>query len=367
MKDPKVAVLVLCTNEKKYLKGVIHSLLLQTYKNLLIYILDNNSTDGSWKEVQNAKFKAQNQNLKLKTIQFKKNCGYAKGNNIGLKKAFGEGADFCLVLNCDTILKKNTIEEMVKSYQDKKENKIRTGLIQPVILLAKDRKKVNSVGNVVHFLGFGYCQDYLKRYKPFKKDREIISVSGAAMLISKKYYEEIGGFDETFFMTSEDEDLSLRGFLAGYQHFLAKNAVIYHYYHFGRYKLNRYQEEKNRLKIILKNYSLKLILLLLPIFLANEIGIVFYSIFEGWFLLKLKSYFVVLHNLKNIIKNRRKIQADKVISDKFIFSKFKKTIHFKPVDNFLIRNLANPLYWFYYQITFFLLNQIEAKYNRLKN
>jgi len=56
MKPPIVAVLVLCTNEKKFIDGVIKSLLGQTYKNLQIYFLDNNSSDGSKEIISNFKF-----------------------------------------------------------------------------------------------------------------------------------------------------------------------------------------------------------------------------------------------------------------------------------------------------------------------
>jgi GT2 family glycosyltransferase len=168
MEEPKVVVLVLTTNEKKFLKGVLSSLFRQTYKNLEIYVLDNNSTDGSSELISNLKFQISN----LNHIKFIKNLGYAKGNNIGLKKAFEEGAEFCLVLNCDTILKKNTVAELVRSYLEKKEKNIPVGLIQPVILLAYDKKRINTVGNAIHYLGFGYCSDFLKKYLSLKKDKK---------------------------------------------------------------------------------------------------------------------------------------------------------------------------------------------------
>jgi GT2 family glycosyltransferase len=350
MTEPKVAVLVLTTNEKKFLKEVLSSLFRQTYKNLEIYVLDNNSTDGSIEEIQSLKFKVQSCSLKLKVIRYKSNLGYAKGNNIGLKKAFEEGAEFCLVLNCDTILKKNTVAELVRFFLEKKEKNIPVGLIQPVILLAHDKKRINSVGNVIHYLGFGYCSDFLKKYRPLKKDKEIISVSGAAMFLSKNFYEKVGGFDEDFFMTAEDQDLSWRGYLAGYHHFLAGRVVIFHHYQFGRHRLNKFREEKNRLLILLKNYSTKSLIFLAPILVINELAILIYSLFEGWLFLKIKSYFLILKNLKNILRKRKIIQKQRVVADKILFAKFKSAIYFKPLDNFFIRYLVNPLYQLYYQL-----------------
>ncbi len=351
MRNPKIAVLVLCTNEKRFLKGVLNSLLSQTYKNIEVYVLDNNSSDGTKEIITDNALRITN----LKYLCFKNNLGYAKANNIGLKRAFDEGADFCLVLNCDTILKKNAITELIYSYQEKKGMNIKVGLLQPSIILANDIIKINTLGNAIHYLGFGYCQDFMKKYQSQKKDKEIISVSGAALLISKDYYTDIGNFDEAFFMTSEDEDLSWRGLLAGYHHFLSANSVISHYYQFGRHKLNKYREEKNRLMILLKNYSLKSLILLAPMLVVNELAMVLYSLFEGWLFLKLKTYWIVLINSKNILKNRKIIQKKRVVKDKILFSKFKATIHFKPVNSFVIINFANPIYWFYYRLIYIFI------------
>ena len=351
MRDPKVAVLVLCTNEKRFLKGVLNSLLNQTYKNIRIYVLDNNSTDGSSKLISDFKLKI----LNLKHIHFTSDLGYAKGNNKGLEKAFREGADLCLVLNSDIIFERNMVAGLVATYQEKKEEDIKVGLIQPVVLIAKDRTKVNTTGNAIHYLGFGYCQDLFKKYRLIKKNKEIISASGTAVLIPKSYYEDIGGFDETFFMYTEDQDLSWRGLIAGYRHFLAANSVVFHYYQFSRYKLKKYQEEKNRLMILLKNYSIKSLILLGPMLLANEVAMILYSLFEGWFFLKIKTYWVILINLKNILKNRKKIQTKRIIADKILFSKFKATIYFKPINNFIVRNFANPIYWLYYRLVYIFI------------
>jgi len=351
MKNPKIAVLVLCTNEKHFLKGVLDSLLVQTYKNIKIYVLDNNSTDGSDKLISNFKFRISN----LRYIRFKKNLGYARANNMGLKQAFGAGAGLCLVLNCDTILAKNTIEELIQSYQDKVAKKIKVGLLQPSILIAKNKLKINTLGNAIHYLGFGYCQDLMRNYFPQKTDKKIISVSGAALLISKNYYKDVGSFDEGFFMTAEDQDLSWHGLLFGYQHFLSSKSIVFHHYKFGRHKLNKYREEKNRLMILLKNYSIKTLILFLPIFIATELAILLYSLFEGWFFLKLKTYWVILSNYKHILKNRKKIQSHRIIDDKILLREFVPTIDFFPINNFFTRYLANPVYWLYYRLVSFFI------------
>ena len=156
-------------------------------------------------------------------------------------------------------------------------------------------------------------------------------------------------------MTGEDQDLSWRGLLYGYRHFLSARALTYHYYQFGRHRLNKYREEKNRLTMILKNYSCPTLMFLAPVFLITELGIVLFSLFEGWFFLKVKGYFLVLVGLSNILSKRRKIQKARKINDRQLLPLFQSTIQFAPIDNFVIKYLANPVYWLYYRLLLLFL------------
>ena len=276
-------------------------------------------------------------------------------NNLGLKTAFKKGADLGLILNSDIIADAKMVENLVKTYNRKKMTVKKLGLIQPVILLAQNRNKVNTLGNTIHYLGFGYCGNYFTVYKKSLNDKEIFSVSGAAMLISRQYFNQVGGFDENFFMLGEDQDLSWRGLILGYKHFISSKAIAYHDYQFGRHQQHKYLEEKNRLIMLMKNYSGKTLVFLTPILLINEIAIIIYSILESWLGLKLKTYWAICRNLKIILKKRKEVQKKRVVNDKKLFSIFKPTIDFPPVNNFVIRYLVNPLYLTYYRLVYFFL------------
>ena len=335
----KVIVLILGYKSIDYLEECISSLLNQSYKNYEVWFADNNSNDGSV-EYLNKSFP------KIKTFLFKENTGYAGGNNKLIKMAFDEGADFSLVLNADTKVDKEFISGLVKSYlMASKKHKV--GLVQSLVMLYSETDKINSMCNVIHYLGFGYCGGYKSKDIP-KQDMEIFSVSGTSMLISKKYYEDVGLFDEKFFMYNEDQDYSWRGLMMGYKHFVSVNSKIWHKYSFSKNKNKWYQSEKNRLSMLLKNYQTKTLIKLIPVIIFNELAVLCYSLFNGWFLNKLRSYGVFFRNWHILMNERKLIQNYRVISDSKIIKHFSANLSFDHVDSTLLKNIINPLYKIYY-------------------
>jgi GT2 family glycosyltransferase len=343
VKRPKIAVIVLTYNGKDNLKDCFTSLKKQTYPDLALYFFDQNSEDGSY-EYMREYFPD------VTSTQFPVNSGFAKGNNDGMAKAFSEGADLCLLLNDDTEAEPEMVEELYNSYVRAKKSGKRVGLIQPTILLFDQRNKINTVGNAIHYLGFGYCKDFQKDHPVLKADAEIASASGAALLIPKEYYDTIGGLDEDFFMYNEDQNLSWRGMLKGYTHFVSSRAILYHKYNFHRRPLKVYHSEKNRLMILFQNYSAKTLILILPVLLLNEMIAVLYSPFGGYFRKKMESYRYVLTHLGNIRKNRKKIQSQRSIPDKEILAKFEAELSFEVMKNPLLKYLINPVYRVYYRL-----------------
>lgn len=337
----KIFVLILGYNDLNNLDECITSLLNQSYKKYEVWFADNNSRDGSVEFVRQ-KFPT------VKSIQFNKNGGYAGGNNKLIKRAFNKDADFCLVLNADTKVDKNLLSSLVKSYEENSK-RYKVGLIQPAVMIYDQPTKINTIGNVIHYLGFGYCGNYLNNKIP-KVDKEIISVSGTAMFISKDYYKNVGLFDGDFFMYNEDQNYSWRGLMLGYHHFLSVDGIIWHKYSFSKNKNKMYHSEKNRLMMIKENYEKKTLLKLWPIIILNEILMVFYSLFTGWFLLKMKSYVFLFKNREKIKNKRHIIQTKRVIDDKKIINNFESKLDFSVMNNSIIKFIINPVYSFYFSL-----------------
>ena len=89
------------------------------YKNIKIYIVDNNSEDESIKKIKKLNF-----HTNVELIESKVNLGFANGNNLGIKKALSDGFKFIMVSNSDIFIEKqnNFIKTLYKIYE--KDNNI---------------------------------------------------------------------------------------------------------------------------------------------------------------------------------------------------------------------------------------------------
>jgi GT2 family glycosyltransferase len=129
------------------------------------------------------------------------NLGYGKGNNLGLSKVKSR---YALILNPDTSLKSNAIENFFQSAQ----KNLDFSVIAPAI-----QEKNDLIEN---------------KYKNFKSLIEVDSVKGFAMFLNMKQFEEIGFFDENFFIYFEEIDLCRRLKKANKKIFLDSSIVINH-------------------------------------------------------------------------------------------------------------------------------------------
>src|SRR5450756_2587238 len=106
--NPLVFVIVVNYNGIKYLKPCLSSLEQQTYPNYKIIVFDNASTDNS------AEFIRQNF-PKIKLIQAKRNLGFAEGNNLAIKFALDQEAEYVFLVNNDTDAEKDLIEKLIST------------------------------------------------------------------------------------------------------------------------------------------------------------------------------------------------------------------------------------------------------------
>lgn len=183
---------------QKYLKNFPHE----------IIIVDNASTDNTV-----AKFKKEKG---IVLIQNKKNLGFAKACNIGSKKSKG---DYLFFLNSDMIALDSSL---IKMYEYLKNNP-KIGLIGPKYLNI-DRSVQGSVFPPQTPLNalkeFWLGKNAYSKYSPrSKKPIEVHSLSGGAILISKKLFNEVGGWDERYFMYFEDLELCRQIKKLGYKIF----------------------------------------------------------------------------------------------------------------------------------------------------
>lgn len=189
-----------------------------------IIVVDNASTDKSVELIKNLELKAKN----LKLIENRANVGFGKANNLGLKKAEGK---YILFLNSDTLVEGINLQELISVMnQDEKIGvlTVRVNLENGCLDPASHR------GYPTIWRSFTYFSklEHLTRHIPIlnrvfggyhlthlshRTTHEIESPSGAFFLTRKSILDELGGFDENFFMYGEDLDLSMRIKRLGYK------------------------------------------------------------------------------------------------------------------------------------------------------
>jgi GT2 family glycosyltransferase len=347
--DKKVAIIIVCYNGEKFLPECLESLERVNYPKefLKIILVDNASEDGTADLIKRYKKKFREQ---CHIIFNEKNLGFAAGNNIGIKWAMGHGFDYVYLLNQDTVVHPDFLIEVIKLIEG--DEKI--AAVQSRLMLWSDKEKINSIGNEIHFLGFGYAGGHQlsvnSRQSSVVGKKEIAYPSGAASLWRISALKEVGYFNEEFFMYHEDLDLGWRMRIGGYRIMLAWNSVVYHKYEFSRSIRKFYFMERNRYLAILQNYKLATWLVIIIPALIMDFGMFFYSFLAGWWReeLQIYKYFLDAKNCDKFIKTRKEVQAKRKVGDREVIKFFTGKIEFQEVDNPILKYLVNPvfnLYW----------------------
>jgi GT2 family glycosyltransferase len=336
-------VLICCFNQRHYLPDCFESLREQDYGRFRIYFLDNASTDGSAEYVE-----AEHRDCTV--LRLGGNLGFATANNLGMQRAFADGADCCVLLNSDTFSERSMLSALVASYLRPLNADVSVGLVQATVLLFEQRDRVNTTGNALHYLGYGFCRDYFRPHAPEAEDRRILSASGAAMLVPRRYFEVVGGFNDEFFIYNEDQNYSWRGLMQGFMHFVSAGAVVYHKYTFREHAFKMYHSEKNRLMMLLENYETRTLSVLAPMLFLNEAMMMTHAAFNGWLGAKLRSYSYVLRSARLIAKRRREVKAARTVGDAVLFPQMDAALDFHEYRGVLIRRVVSPLMIAYHRI-----------------
>lgn len=231
-----VSVIIVNYNGKQYLEKCLASLSDIKYDNYEIILVDNNSDDSSVEFVQ--------KNFSpVKIIQLDSNHGFAEPNNIGVKNAKG---DLLLFLNNDTVVEPDFLGELVSAMSDPK-----TAICQSMLL--KPNGDVDSSGDFIDSIGVTFST-----FEKITETREIFSAKAASMLVRRDIFERLGGFDEKFFVSFEDIDLSWRARILGYKILINPKSIVYHV---GGQTIKKIREEvifhgfKNQLILKLTNFE----------------------------------------------------------------------------------------------------------------
>ncbi len=206
-----VSIIIVTFNNQETINNCLDSLLKLRNKNEII-VVDNSSTDKTFERLNKY-------TKEIEIIALPQNLGFSKANNLGVKYSRG---DYLLFLNPDTqVLSLDSLNLLRETLESNSE----LGLIGPKLVLesGQTQKTVRNLPSALnafkeYILGSKGAYDF---YLPESEGlAKVESVVGACMLITKKIFLKVGGFDERYFLYYEDlqlcKDLKDKGFSIGY-------------------------------------------------------------------------------------------------------------------------------------------------------
>jgi GT2 family glycosyltransferase len=216
----RVAVVIPSWNSLGLLPRCLSSLAGQGVEVELL-VVDNGSTDGSVDYLAREG---------VPHLSLPENVGFAAAVNLGVRRTSSVAV---LALNADTVLEPECIDQLANALE------VDPSLagVQPRILQLEEGGESRSVGSPRVYsagqaltrdgraveVGAGEAQraEYLER-------REIFGVCGAACLLRRELFDELGGYDERYFAFYEDVDLNVRARIAGWRFDYVPEAVVWH-------------------------------------------------------------------------------------------------------------------------------------------
>lgn len=348
MNYPFVSIILINYNGQALLKRFLPSVINLSYHNYEIIIVDNASSDGSVEFIRK-------EYPQFKIIKNNDNFGTAQGSNIGARKAKG---DYIFWISNDMELEPMMLNYLIEKAQGDKKIGICTCKMRRITEQGEHLNIIDSVAGDLDIFGFPYMRGLDEEDRgQWDNSEEVFFSFGGAMLIKREVFKETGGYDERTFTLGDDIDLSWRARLLGYRVVVEPKAVLYHRVSatlgtkFGRSK-KRFMSERNTLMTLIKNYSGLSLFAILPLYFLILSGEISFFFLLGKFALVNSGVRAVswnIINLKETLRRRRNIQAQRAVSDSQIFKQMKKrSLKLKIFSEFL-RNYRTKNWIDYFQ------------------
>ena len=211
---PDISVVIVTWNGRQHLLACLSSVAAQLGVHAETIVVDNGSTDGTAEYVR-AQFPW------VRLVALGENRGFAGGNNAGVREARGRLVAF---LNNDTAADAGWLRALAAGIDERN----RFALVTSRIVYMHDPDTIDSAGDGVLRWGGAFKRHHGEPASTALVTQEVFGVCGAACMTPKAVFEELGGFDEDFFASHEDVDLSYRARLRGYRCRYVAAAVVRH-------------------------------------------------------------------------------------------------------------------------------------------
>lgn len=223
--EPKVFIILLNWNGWKDTIECLKSLKRIDYPNYQIVLVDNGSTDESVFQLKNF---CSEHNEDLIFLENQNNLGFAEGNNVGIKHALENQADYVLLLNNDTTVELDFLTQLIKAAESDR----KIGMLGPKINFYNHKDRIWFLGGKINRLlnkGTHLYYDQVDSVENLPNELfEVDYFTGCALLIKKEVIEKIGLMWDGYFLYYEDTDWNLKAKKNGWKVIVAPKAKIYH-------------------------------------------------------------------------------------------------------------------------------------------
>jgi GT2 family glycosyltransferase len=276
----------------------------------------------------------------VRVLEPGENLGYAGGSSFGAMHATRETL---LFLNPDTTVAPGAVSELARVLEDES-----IAIAMGRLRLLDAPELLNSAGCVIHISGLAWSDGYGEPADSIAERREITYANGSALAIRADRFRRLGGFTPELFIYHEDLELGWRARMQGYRIVLEPAADVFHEYDYSRNVEKNYFMERNRLIFLSSAYSLRLLVLLAPVLLAAEVGLVLVAWRQGWLGGKLKGWAWCARHARWLLRHRRELQRARTVPDRELARYLTPVINPKMVPAPAVVARANGLvaaYW----------------------
>ena len=214
MSVPDVSVIIVTWNGRRHLDACLDAVAAQKGVSLEAVLVDNASSDGTVDHVRG-------RHPAVRIVALPENRGFAGGNNAGVAEA---RAPIVAFLNNDTIADPGWLVALVGGLDPASGFALATSRI----VYMHDPQIIDSAGDGYLRAGGAFKRLHGMPSAEAAEPLEVFGVCGAACLMPKSLFHELGGFDEDFFASHEDVDLSYRARLRGYRVRYVPDAIVRH-------------------------------------------------------------------------------------------------------------------------------------------
>jgi GT2 family glycosyltransferase len=280
--------------------AAVHSLLAQSHAPLELLVVDNDPQGA----MSRTPMPGEGSSTSVRIVHPGTNLGYTGAVNLAAQEAIGE---WLFLLNPDATAAGDCCERLLEAAEA-----ANVALIGAQVLLPDGR--INAGENPINIAGISWSGGYglPREHGPA---RDCATVSGAALMVRREPFLDVGGLCPYFFMYFDDADLAWRIRLRDMRVRYCPEAIVVHHYVFEKGPHKWFYLERNRAWALLSNLQLRTLILLAPVLLVTEVAVLTRAFREGWLAEKARAWGSLFEQFPQLIHWRRTVQVTRVVSD----------------------------------------------------